>query len=345
MTPRFVSSVSTLVSRVIAWALTRKAVRAFLLYSERRGPQFADAVTYRTLFSVFAAVLLGFSVAALWLSDNPVAWQALVDALDAAIPGLVGENGIIDPRSIQAPAGLTIAGVLALVGLVGASIGAIGSLRTALRVLAGAATDDVPWYWVLLRNLALAIGIGAALAASAAVTFVGALGARTVLAWFGVPDSSEVSTILPRLVSIVVVFVLDACVVAVLVRVLAGVRPSARALWAGAVLGGVGLTVLQQLSSLFVGGAASNPLLASFASLIALLLWFNLSAQVILIAGAYVITGVEEQNDRVRARFGATTFAERRVRRAEDAVAVAARELELARAAEQKEREKAAAPA
>ena len=60
--------------------------------------------------------------------------------------------------------------------------------------------------------------------------------------------------------------------------------------WPGAFYGAIGLTVLQQLSSLFVGGAASNPLLASFASLIALLLWFNLSAQVILIAGAYIIT-------------------------------------------------------
>ena len=40
--------------RTIAWALTLKPVRAFLLYSEHRGPMLADSVTYRTLFSVFA---------------------------------------------------------------------------------------------------------------------------------------------------------------------------------------------------------------------------------------------------------------------------------------------------
>jgi membrane protein len=34
----------------------------------------ADSVTYRALFSVFAGVLLGFSIAALWLAGNPVAW-------------------------------------------------------------------------------------------------------------------------------------------------------------------------------------------------------------------------------------------------------------------------------
>jgi hypothetical protein len=64
----------------------------------------------------------------------------------------------------------------------------------------------------------------------------------------------------------------------------------------------VGLTVLQQLSGLFVGGATSNPLLVTFASLIALLLWLNLSAQVILIAVAYIFTLVREGEDRVRER-------------------------------------------
>jgi membrane protein len=110
----------------------------------------------------------------------------------------------------------------------------------------------------------------------------------------------------------------------------------------GALYGAVGLTVLQQLSSLFVGGAGSNPLLASFASLIALLLWLNLSSQVILIASAYIITGVDEAQDRVRARFGASTFLQRRVRQAENAVRVATEELKNARADEKKERADAA---
>jgi membrane protein len=346
MTPGIVSRTGALVARVIAWALTLRLVRAFLLYSERRGPQYADAVTYRTLFSVFAGVLLGFSIAALWLAGNPVAWEALVRAVDAVIPGLVSTGkdggGLIDASTIEAPAGLTIAGVIALVGLVGAAIGAIGSLRTAIRVLAGGATDDTMFVWVLLRNLGLALGIGVALAASAAMTFLGNIGVGVLLGWLGLGDSETTSAVVTRIVSLVVVFALDAVVVAVLFLVLSGVRPPARTLWAGALLGGLGLTVLQELSSLFVGGAASNPLLASFASLIALLLWFNLSAQVILISSAYIITGTEEQRDRVRAKFGARTFAQRRVQRAEDAVAIAAAELDRAREAERAEREKSA---
>ncbi len=329
---------TTFVSRSIAWALQRKPVRAFLLYSEHRGAVLADSVTYRTLFSVFAGVLLGFSIAALWLAGDPAAWQALIDAVNRVIPGLVGEDGLIKLDDITAPAGLTIAGVIATVGLAGAAIGAIGSLRTAMRAIADEMTDDVLFVWVLLRNLALAVGIGGALVAAAGVTFLGTAGVGILADLLGFADTNPLVQFGGWFVSLLVVFALDAIAVAVLFRALSGVRARKKTLWSGALLGAAGLTVLQQLSGLFVGGATSNPLLASFASLIALLLWLNLSSQVILIATAYIVTSVREEQDRVRYRFGATTFLQRRVQRAEDAVSAAARELEKARELEADER-------
>jgi membrane protein len=323
------------VQRLIAWVLTLKPARAVLLYTEKRGPMLADSITYRTLFSVFDGVLLGFSLAALWLSGNPVAWGALVDAVDAAIPGLFGT--IIDPDTITAPTGLTIATVISLVGLVVAAIGAIGSLRIALRTIADTVHDDIFWLWVILRNLLLALAIGTALAASAAASFFGTALITTVQSWFGLTDA--LSGVATWGLGLLITLALDTGVIALLFVVLSGVRAPARALWSGAVIGGIGLTVLQQLSGLFVGGASANPLLASFASLIALLLWLNLSSQVILISGAYIVTGVREARDPLRARHGAATFAQRRVQRAEDAVRVASAELRKARADADAERE------
>ena len=327
-----------IVPRLIAWLLERTLVRSFLLYSEHRGPQLADSVTYRALFSVFAGVLLGFSIGALWLSGNPQAWAAIISGVNAAIPGLLGKDGIIDPSDIEAPAGLSIAGVISLVGLVGAAIGAIGSLRMALRSLADRVADDVLFVWVLLRNLALAIAIGGLLAASAVVSFLGAASVTTVVGWLGLGEGSPFAEGASWFVTLLVTFALDTAVILLLFRTLSGFRAPARALWTGALLGGLGLTVLQQLSGLFVGGASANPLLASFASLIALLLWFNLSAQVMLIASAVIITISRESEDRVRSRYGARTFAQRRLQRAEDSVAVAVTELDQARAAVEKER-------
>ena len=175
-----------LIARVTAWALTLKPVRAILLYIERRGPMLADSITYRTLFSVFAGVLLGFSIAALWLSDNPVAWEALIDGVNAAIPGLLGEDGLIDPESIKAPEAINLAGILSFIGLVGAAIGAIGSLRVALRTLADRLTDDIFWVWVILRNLVLAILLGGLLAAAAGATYLGSSLLGVVRGWMGI---------------------------------------------------------------------------------------------------------------------------------------------------------------
>jgi len=329
------SSISSFVALVVAWLLSRRLVRAVLLYGERRGGMLADAITYRTLFSVFAGLLLGFSIAALWIVGDPKALDALVSAVGAVIPGLVGEGGLVDPADLLVPAALTLTGAISLVGLVGAAIGAIGSLRSALRVLAGTLHDDVLWIWVLLRNLGLALGIGAALVASAGVTVLATAGVEVVAGWFGRTEDVALD-VLVRIVTVVVVFALDAVIVAALFRVLSGLQPSPRDLWGGALLGALGLTVLQQLSGLFVSGAGSNPLLASFASLIALLLWLNLSTQVILIASSYIVTAVEDRADRSRAR--AATFAERRVAQAERSVSIAEAELEAARAGVEKER-------
>lgn len=329
---------ANLIARIIAWALQRKPVRALLLYLENRGPMLADSVTYRTLFSVFAGVLLGFSIAGLVLAGNPELLEALISSVNAAIPGLVGEDGLIDPSAAAIPMSLTLTTVLSIIGLVGAAIGAIGSLRVAFRALAENLNDDIFFVWVLLRNLLIAIGIGAAFAASAAITFLANAGIGAVADLLGLSEGNPLSVIGTRAVSIVIVFLLDAAAIAVLFRTLSGVKASWRALIPGAVYGAIGLSVLQQLSSLFVAGAGNNPLLASFASLIALLLWFNLSAQVILIAGAYIITSVREEEDRVRARFGASTFAQRRVKRAERAVGLATEELTKARSEEEKER-------
>ncbi len=335
-----VAAVVAWVKRVTAWVLAMKPARAFLLYLEHHGPMLADSVTYRTLFSVFAGVFLGFAIGGIWLAGNPDAMDALVETLNTAIPGLIGDgdDGLIAPDELVQPLTLSIAGIVALVGAVGAAIGAIGSLRNAFRDLGDQPGDQTFYPWLLLRDLLLAIGFGAALAAAAAVTFFTTTALGTLFGWLGVSTSDRLFTGTTQVVSILVIFAIDTLVIAVMFRLLSGMRPRARSLWSGAIIGGIGLTVLQELSSLFVGGASNNPLLASFGSLIALLIWFNLSSQVILIAAAYIVTGVDEEHDRLHARFGAPTVAIRRLQRAERRATDAAAEVAAARDAVERER-------
>ncbi|MBK0422442.1 YihY/virulence factor BrkB family protein [Leucobacter sp. CSA2] len=323
-------------NRLIGKALKHRIVRAFLRYSENRGSMLADSITYRALFSVFAAVLLGFSLAALWLGGNPDAMQALSNALEKLIPGI---GKVIDPTKIDAPKSFSIVGVVSLLGLIGAAISAIASLRSALRVLADEMQDDVLFIWAILRNLLVAIGFGGLLVAAAVLTGVASVAGKVLAEWLGY-EAGGTTSVVVRIVSVLLVFVIDAIAIALAFRVLSGVKPPARALWTGAAIGGVGLVVLQELSGLFVRGATTNPLLGSFAALVALLIWFNLSSQVILIASSYIIVATKEAREPVRERHGAATLLQHRRRRAEDRARIAADDLEKAREAEAEEIEK-----
>lgn len=319
----------------IARALRWRLVRAALRYTGRRGPVLADAVTYRALFSVFAAVLLAFSAAALWFSRDDVAWASVIHAVDAAVPGLIstpGGEGIVDPADIRAPEGLSLTGIVSLAGLIGAALGAIGSLRVAIRSVAGTSRVDVAWYRVIARNAVLALIISATFAAAAALTLTGQFLVDVLAAAVGLPASSSAAQWTVRALSLLVVLALDAALIAVAFRMLSGTRASTRALWTGALLGGLALLALQELSGLFVGGARSNPLLASFASLLALLLWLNLSTQVILLASAFIVESVHEEQDRVAARHGAETLADAAAHLAEEEVQAAVQALHASRA-------------
>lgn len=335
---------TTRLEALIAFALRRRIVRAFLRYQDAGGPMLADSVTYRALFSLFAGVFLGFSIAAIWLLAHPQAFEALVTTLERLVPGLIGAGGAIDPDELLAPVAFTIAGAFASLGLVGAALGAVGSMRSALRQISAARTEPTLFVWEILQKLWVAALVGLAFVLAAALSVFGSSALGWLLGRVGVGDI-EIVSYGTDLLSMLVILGVDVLIVALLLGVLSGVRASRRALWASALLGGLALTALQLLSRLVVGGSLGNPLLASFASLITLLLWLNLSSQAILLAGAWFVTSAEEEHDRVRARFGAQSFGLRRVQRAEDAVSAATAELHAAHVALEAEHRGGGAPA
>ncbi len=56
----------------------------------------------------------------------------------------------------------------------------------------------------------------------------------------------------------------------------------------GALLGSLTVSAMQLLGARLLAGASRNPMLAPFAALIGVLIWFNLVAQVILLCAALV---------------------------------------------------------
>lgn len=339
------------VDQVMKRVLRLRIVRAFFLFSDHRGGLLAAAITFRMLFAVFAAVLLGFSAAAIWLSTRDDLWDTLIETVNGVVPGLLktddggtgdGRTGLIDvSQATTLGSENLIAGIIAVFALTWALVSAVGNFRMSIRMVAGTRHENSNALIMRAFDLLFALSVGLLLIASAVVSFLGSAFIDPILAWAGLTSGGG-AELLTRAGTVLVTFTLDAVVIAWLFWLQSGVKARVRTMIPGALIGAAGLVILQQASGLFVGGADNNPLLGSFASLIALLLWFNFSAQVVLIACAYIVVSVEEEGNRVGERFGAETFKQRMVRTAERDIRVADDALRAAREDERREREKVA---
>ena len=205
------------------------------------------------------------------------------------MPGLIDTGdgrGAISPDSLTLTAGFNVAGGVAVIVLVMSAVSWMAALRTGLRAMFDLPPDRANVVVGKLRELAglAALSVGVLLSAilslaltSAVHWFLGALGLGAGGAWL--------VAVIGALVSLVV----DALTFALLVVVLAGVRPPRRDLLAGSLAAGVGLGAVRQLgTSVVAGSVGRNALLASFAVIVTLLVWVNLVARIVLLSAAWV---------------------------------------------------------
>ncbi|QEO08672.1 YihY/virulence factor BrkB family protein [Protaetiibacter larvae] len=283
------------VQRVVAWVMRLKPVRVFLDYSEHRGPLLAAGLSNQAVFAVFAALWVTFSVFGIVLAGNTELREALFELIATAVPGLidVGEGGAIDPADLVNPSVLSWTGAIALVGLFFTALGWLASARDAIRLLGDLPGPRTNFLLLKLKDLGLAIGFGALLVVSAALSVFATQALGGVLDWLGIRDDTA-ATVTARVLSVLVMFTLDAVVLGGLYRILAGVHIPLRQLAGGALLGALALGVLKILGTALLGGATNNPLLASFAVIIGLLIWFTLVCQVILIAASWVFVSMAD---------------------------------------------------
>jgi membrane protein len=273
-----------------------KPVRVFMRYSARRGPILAAGLSYQAIFSVFAAVWAGFSVAGLVIGSSPELRDGLFDVIGTSVPGLIdrgdGAGGAIDPDDLTGVLGWT--GVLAVVLSLVTAIGWLASARDAVRDVAELAAPPTNFLLLRLKDLGLALAFGVALIISAGLS----IGSTAALSWLldtaGIDEHSFIAAASARALGLALAFVLDIAVLAALYRVLAGVPIPPRPLWQGALLGALALGVLKALAGSLLTLTSSNPLLASFAVIVGLLIWFNLVCAVILLGAAWVVVSATD---------------------------------------------------
>ena len=111
-----------------------------------------------------------------------------------------------------------------------------------------------------------------------------------LLTWLEPGDASALD---PTMVvaGLLVALMIDVLVFFMLFRLQSRIPVGNRAVLGGALLGAVGFGVLKYLGAELASSAGNNPMIAGFAAIIGLMLWFNLVMQWLLLSTAWIATG------------------------------------------------------
>ena len=249
---------------MVAWLLARfntiLPLRAFQHYGRQHGPLMSAGIGFRMFFSVTGLLATGLSLAGLFLSGQPALLDQVIKSVAMTAPGLLqvdGSEGLVDPYALLNPASLGWAAVIAAAVTVFTSLGWISGVRDGVRGMMQLGPRGMNPVLQILRDVGTLVLLGVALVTSAAVSLV----FGTAADW-----------------------------------VAAGLKPSRRSLLEGTILAAVGTTVLQIFSTQLLASAGKNPILAPFAIIIGLLIWFNLVSQVYVICAAWMAIREQDRN-------------------------------------------------
>ncbi|WP_369046878.1 YihY/virulence factor BrkB family protein [Sinomonas sp. P10A9] len=276
----------------LLWLVARlkafRPMRAWTHYSLQHGPLMSAGIGFNMFFSIFGLLATGFSLAALVLAGNPDLVDQVVHSVAKAAPGLLkvdGSDGLVDPKTLLNPTGIGVTAVIAILVTLFSSLGWITSLRDGLRGVVGVPPLKGNPIIVKVRDIGTLLLLGVLLVLTSAVSVAFTSAVHFLAGLLGI-DGAFVAPV-GWLIGLLIPLVLNVLTALILFRLAGGLKLSRRALFEGTLLAGIGSSVLQAFSTQLLARAGANPLLAPFAIIIGLLIWFNLVSQVYLVSAAW----------------------------------------------------------
>lgn len=276
-------------------------IRVWRHFLQHNGFLLGAGISYQALFAIFAATYLAFAITGIWLGGNAGAVDGLIALIDHYVPGLISDDGgVFTPAELQQVASnttgvLSVTGLIALGAVIWTAIGWVTYSRRGVRDIFGLPPDRRGYLMLKARDLLAALVFGAALLVGAALTWVSSLLLSLLLSILGITPGSGALTSSIGIGSVLVSFALNATALAAFFRFLTGTSLRWRDIWPGAQLGAAALTVLQYGAGLLLSHTPSNPLLATFAIFVGLLLWFKISSIIMLVAASWIAVATKDK--------------------------------------------------
>lgn len=242
----------------------------------------AAAMTFISFIALFPLITVAAAIAAATLSKSQV--KRIEDKISEQVPGISDQ---LDLDALIANAGTV--GVVAGALLLFTGVGWVGSMRECLRAVWE--LEDIDENPVLrkLKDLGVLAGLGGAGLASLLASTV----ASTAVGWtadrLGV-DRDGAGGVLLQLLAFAIAVLADFLLLLYVLTLLPGVQPPRRALLIAALIGAAGFELLKVLLGSYMKGVAAKSMYGAFGTPVALLLWINFTAKLLLFCAAWTAT-------------------------------------------------------
>lgn len=292
-------------TRLADWTLARFPVRVWRLFLQHNGFVLAAGVSYQAIFAVFAAVYVAFALVGMWFGGSESAVGALIAIINGYVPSLIGPDGVIAEQQVEeiatGSAGvLSITGAIALGVLVWTAIGFVTYARRAVRDLLSLPHDPRNYVLLKTRDFVAALVFGGALLAASILGAVATWSLEALLSALSLTTPPALAGAGTRILSLAVSLAVNAGAIAGFIRFIIGVNLPWRVIMPGSLAGGAVITVLQIGAGTLLSASPRNPLLATFALLVGMLLWFRLTGIVLLVATAWISVSARDRDLELR---------------------------------------------
>ncbi|MER7346983.1 YihY/virulence factor BrkB family protein [Streptomyces aurantiacus] len=242
----------------------------------------AAAMTFISFVALFPLITVAAAISAATLSDSQV--KRVEDKLSEQVPGISDQ---LDLESLIANAGTV--GVVAGALLLFTGVGWVGSMRECLRAVWELEDTEENPFLRKLKDAGVLVGLGGAGLASLIASAV----ASTAVGWtadqLGV-DRDGAGGVLLQLAAFAIAVLADFLLLLYVLTLLPGVQPPRRALMVAALIGAAGFELLKVLLGSYMKGVAAKSMYGAFGVPVALLLWINFTAKLLLFAAAWTAT-------------------------------------------------------
>ncbi|MEU8782945.1 YhjD/YihY/BrkB family envelope integrity protein [Streptomyces sp. NPDC048637] len=273
------------VSRLMTTHLWRAYERMLRVHWTR----LAAAITFTSFVALFPLLTVSAAIGAALLSDARL--HSLEGKLAEQLPGLSDRLDIAGLVANATTIGLVAGAALLLTG-----IGWVESLRDCLRAVWEKPDEDTNFFLGKLRDGALLLGVGGvAVLSLACSTFASAAVGKAADA-IGLPEGG-IGSVLLSVAGFVIAVLADFLLLAYILTRLPGVHPPRRAVVIAGLLGAIGFELLKLLLSSYLQGVASRSMYGAFGTPIALLLWINFTAKLLVYCASWTATEGERHGE------------------------------------------------